>query len=272
MGLWDTRTEVGGTARTVATHPPHRPPAAAWPQTALGSLLLRLNLQQSKERQKAFLWHNVTRTACKFWGRALPRMALCSQQPTCKNTPFAKGPSAQQTLRRVPGDLQKVQQGESFSTSNAVLIPESSHHPSCQQKRLVFRPRTPGEALPFHLQRSLSTWDGLSLAACAKAEAPTEEGSPVTVQGLQQKRRGCLSPQWTPSRRSPPPEHAALAHHALGCYSLCSTHLGASQVATPSNPFSFEHVIYLRAGVCSGRRHPFYPGLLGNIFMALGRS
>lgn len=85
-----------------------------------------------------------------------------NSQPA-KNIPFVKGPSAQQTLRAL-GDLRKVQQGETSSTSSTVLMPECSHCSSCEQKRLLFRPRTPGETLPFHPQGSSTTYSFLLLS------------------------------------------------------------------------------------------------------------
>lgn len=55
-------------------------------------------------------------------------------------------------------------------------------------------PAIPPEGLFNYLQLSAAVpRDGPLLAACAKAEAPKEEGLPVAVRALQHKRRGCLS-------------------------------------------------------------------------------
>lgn len=110
------------------------------------------------------------------------------------------------------------------------------------------------------------------LAACAKVEAPKEEGLPAVVQGLQEKRCVSLPSRCPPSRRSPDPS-TPLSPTTPRYYLLCSTHLRVPRVTTPSNPFCCEHEIHLRAGASSEGRHPFLPGLdLGMFLWRCGRA
>lgn len=91
-GPWDTGRGGRHSKDSSPTNPAQRS-CSCRPWETLLSVLLRLSLSE-KQRQKAFLWHNITRIACKFKGRALPRRALSSAQPTCKNIRFVKGSSS----------------------------------------------------------------------------------------------------------------------------------------------------------------------------------
>lgn len=73
-------------------------PVARLHSLPLHSLCQGRAFRRSKESLNAFLWRSVRR-ARKFQGRALPGMALSSQQSAWKNIPFVKCPWSQQTLR-----------------------------------------------------------------------------------------------------------------------------------------------------------------------------
>lgn len=176
---------------------------------------------------------------------------------------LCEGFLSSQTLR-APSDLQEAQQGGTSSTSSAVLTPKCSHSPSREKKLLPFGPMAAGEAPPSYPWGSSAPCSSVQLspgmAPCWQPEAPKQEGLPVVVQRLQEKRFVNLPSRCLPSRRFPHP-NTPLSPTTPHYYSLCFTCLRVSRVTTPYNPFCCEHEICLRAGASSEMRHPFLPGL-----------